>query len=200
ELAIDHGEARMVEGKAGVGVRVAWRRVRREVDAGAAGQAGDERGRVAQAKGVGQRVAELREVAARRSREYQTVRAADGWRIAGRKRRRAVALGARVESAAEILEASADLELIAQVVEDLAVDAGRGDGPGGRHQTVGQLGTVDAVEQGRLVMLIDVADRHQIDARRPDVEVGRDLEVDPELLDLRGAVKLVVVVEAGPGV
>ena len=49
------------------------------------------------------------------------------------------------------------------------------------------------------MMLVDVADRHQIDARRSPVELIDDLEVDPDLLDFRRSVQLVVGVETGAG-
>jgi hypothetical protein len=46
------------------------------------------------------------------------------------------------------------------------------------------------------MMLIDVANRHQIDTRRADVEVRGHQKVDVSLLDFGGAVQLVVVIEA----
>jgi hypothetical protein len=50
------------------------------------------------------------------------------------------------------------------------------------------------------MVLIDEADRHEVDAGRAPVELIHDLEVDPKLLDLGRAVQLVVIVEAGAGV
>ena len=50
------------------------------------------------------------------------------------------------------------------------------------------------------MVLVDIADRHEVDAGRAPVELIHDLEIDPDLLDLGGAVQLVVGVEAGAGV
>jgi len=48
-------------------------------------------------------------------------------------------------------------------------------------------------------MLVDIADRHEIDAGRTPVELIDDLEVDPDLLDFRRSMQLVVCIEPGAG-
>jgi hypothetical protein len=50
------------------------------------------------------------------------------------------------------------------------------------------------------VVLVNVADRDEVDAGRAPVELVNDLEVYPDLLDLGGAVQLVVGTEAGASV
>src|SRR5712671_6587245 len=51
---------------------------------------------------------------------------------------------------------------------------------------------MDAVKLGRLVMLVDVADGHEVDTGRPPIKLIDDLEIDPSLLDLGSAVSLIV--------
>jgi hypothetical protein len=46
-------------------------------------------------------------------------------------------------------------------------------------------------------MLIDIADRYQIDAWSTPADRVAELEIHPDLLDLDGAMQLVVVVEPG---
>ena len=53
-----------------------------------------------------------------------------------------------------------------------------------------------AVELRGFMVLVDVADRHEIDAGRTPIELIDDFEIDPDLLDLGGAVQLVVVVKS----
>jgi hypothetical protein len=100
--------------------------------------------------------------------------------------------GARVEVAAEILDAARHHDLIAQSVGDRAVDAARRRHPGRRDEAVIYFRPQHAVELRRLVMLVDVADRNEVDSRRPPVELIDDLEIDPQLLDVDFAVHLVV--------
>ena len=67
--------------------------------------------------------------------------------------------------------------------------------PGRGNQTVIELRAVHTVKLRWLVMLVDIANRHEIDAGRTPVELVHNLEVYPDLLDLGGAVALVVRVE-----
>ena|SRR6516162_1341572 len=93
--------------------------IRREITAGAAGEARNERWRVAQPPGVTELVSQLSEPAARRLREVETINAVDAGHV--RARRNGVRRSSLFEGVAEILEAAADLELVIEVVEDLAV-------------------------------------------------------------------------------
>src|SRR4029077_8325313 len=121
--------------------------VRCEVDTRAAGEAGNERGLVVQAQRVREVVAELMEVSPRGPREHEPILAADARSVAGRERCGAVAVGPRVEAAAEVLEAACHLKRVPNPVDYLPVDPGGRPRPGGGPQPVRQLGAVDAVEQ-----------------------------------------------------
>src|SRR5262249_2125379 len=104
------------------------------------------------------------------------------------------------EIVAEILKAAAHLQLIFDAVDNCSVDAGRGPPPGGGNQAVVELRPLDAVELRRLVMLINVSDRHEIDAGRPPVEPIGDKEIDEDLLDIDRAVQLVIRIECDAAV
>src|SRR5215472_2692003 len=62
ELSVDHGQARLLQGQAGVGIRAARRRVRRIVDARASRKSRNERRSIADARGGGQDIAQLAKV------------------------------------------------------------------------------------------------------------------------------------------
>src|SRR5579883_2110994 len=201
QLGVDHRKAARAQGPAVIGMSAARLDIGGVIEARAAGKPGDEGRRIAELEVVGEGIVELREIAARRGREIEAVEPVDPRHIgAGR---RAARIRARLESVAEILEARVDLELVVQIVHDLAVDPGRGRRPGGRDEAVVEpvleRGPIDTVEERWLVMLVGVAEGDQIDAGRADIEIGRDLEIDEGLLDFGGAVELVVIVEAGAG-
>ena len=72
--------------------------------------------------------------------------------------------------------------------------------PGRGNQTVIKLRAVHAVKLRGLVMLVDVANRHEIDTGRTPVELVHNLEVYPDLLDLGRTVPFVVRVECDAAV
>src|SRR5215510_5679902 len=55
---------------------------------------------------------------------------------------------------------------------------------------------MDTVVLGRLMALVDVANRHQVDTGSPPIELVVYLEIDPELLDFGGATPLIVGIES----
>ena len=104
------------------------------------------------------------------------------------------------EIVAKILGAVADLELIVQAIDDLAVEAGRRLIPRRRDQAVGEFRPLHAVEQRRLVVEVVERDRHQVDAGRTQDEVIVEPDIEEGLLDLDGAAELVVGGERDPAV
>src|SRR5450631_742034 len=181
-----------------VSVGATRRDVRGIVDRRAAGEAGKEPGLVAQTPRNSGLVAHLCEAADRRFCKSEGVGAVWPGRIAAGYRGSVVA--AVVKTVTKILGAMADLELIIQAIDDLAVEAGRRCHPRCRDQAIGQFGPLHAVEQRRFVVEVIERDRHQIDTGRAQGEVIVDPEIEEGLFDFGGAVQLVVVVKRGAGV
>src|SRR5215472_16435652 len=194
ELGVDHGQARLLQGEPGVGVRAARRRVRRIVDARASRKPWNERRSIADAHSGGQDIAQLPKVADGRLGKGERILAAEPRGVAFGEGGHGVAVRAGVYAIAEIFERGADLHLVVQIVDDLPVHAHGRLEPGGGHETVGQSGPVDAVEEGGLVVEVGVPDGYEVYARRPHVEVGIDPEINPRLLDAYRAVLFVVLV------
>src|SRR5260370_42048039 len=118
-------EAKAVAAEQISGVRVGASRgdIGAVIAADAARKSRNERRRENQFTGNRNRVAELRETAADRSRKTERIEAANARRVAGRERRHGVGIGPQPEVAAKVLQAGADLDLIAQTVRDGAVNA-----------------------------------------------------------------------------
>src|SRR5207248_11531845 len=87
------------------------------------------------------------------------------------------------------------LKLVTETVGDRPVNAARPGHPGRWNKAVVELRPIDAVELGRLMVLIVVADRYEIDTGGAPVELIDNLEINPELLDFRGAMQLVIGIE-----
>src|SRR5271166_364956 len=157
-----------------VGMGAARLDIPRKIETRAAGQTRNKGRRVAQPSRVAQIIAELSEAAARRRREIEPADAVDACHVG--PRRNGVGGCSQVEGITEILEAAADLELIVQIVDDLAVDLGGRRCPCRRDQTITEairnFRPVDAVELRRLMVEIGIADRYQVDAWCAIVKVG----------------------------
>src|SRR5262249_15905888 len=67
-----------------------------------------------------------------------------------------------------------------------------------RYQAVVKLGSFNAVELRRLVVLVDIADGDKIDAGRAPAEPVRKKKVHKDLLDVDRAMQLIVGIEGNP--
>src|SRR5216683_4158259 len=200
KFGVEHDKARPAERVAEVIVRLARRRIRSVVGAHAPTQARKEWRREVQFSGIGQVVAELPKIAHRRPRESKRGQSVDTGQIGYREEWNGVGLRSQAEIVAEVLEAAADLQLIFDALRDRPVDAGGRRPPGRGDQAIIELRPVDAVELGRLVVLVDIADRNEVDARRAPIELIQNEEIDEYLLDVDRAVQLVVGVEGDAAV
>src|SRR5262249_14722724 len=97
-----------------------------------------------------------------RSREGERSQAVDAGKIWSDGNR--VGIRAQPKIVPEIFETAAHLHLIFDAVGDRAINAGGRRPPGGRDQAIIELRSIDAVELGRLVVLIDIADWYEVDA------------------------------------
>src|SRR3984893_14766995 len=169
KFRIEHGEARVPERIAEIVVRSAGRGIWDVVSAHAPPKSRHRGRREVQLAGIGEDVAELAEIADYRPRESKRFQAGNARRIwydqsgVGVGNGEGVGIGTQRKVIPEILEAAAQPELIFYPVHHRSIKAAGGHPPCRRDQAIVQFGTPDAVELRGLVMLVDVADRHEVD-------------------------------------
>src|SRR3984893_2414213 len=169
KFRIEHGEARVPERIAEIVVRSAGRGIWGVVSAHAPPKSRHRGRREVQLAGIGEDVAELAEIADYRPRESKRFQAGNARRIwydqsgVGVGNGEGVGIGTQRKVIPEILEAAAQPELIFYPVHHRSIKAAGGHPPCRRDQAIVQFGTPDAVELRGLVMLVDVADRHEVD-------------------------------------
>src|ERR1700730_986456 len=169
KFRIELGEARVPERIAEIVMCSAGRCIGGVVSAHAPPKSRHRGRREVQLTGVREDVAELAEIADYRPRESERFQAGNARRIwydqsgVGVGNGESVGIGTQRKVIPEILEAAAQLELIFYPVHHRSIKAAGGHPPCRRDQAIVQFGTPDAVELRGLVMLVDVADRHEVD-------------------------------------
>jgi hypothetical protein len=152
-------------------------------NAGAPGQAGNERRRITESQGIGQGVFGLIEIANRCAGKVERFSPGNAGLI--RSIGHATIL-------AGVFQPRVDLELVIEVVDDFSVNAGATFEPGSWNEAVVQLRPIDAVKLSRLMEKIDEAERHDIYTGRAPVKVLVKEEIDVGLFEFYRASQLVI--------